>query len=337
MPSLTIPDRNFVIHMRTEGHGYGTIVSMLQDKGTKTSRTTVKKLWRKFQGTGLVTDKKRVREGRFGTQEHKDFIDLCMSNHPDMTAKILSDRIMEQFGIRMSDSRINTVRRDCGWIQKGTRYCQLIRHANKEKRVEWCTRMLQTEEKFDDVVFTDESRIEINFVGRRCYRKMGQPVPRIPKAKHPFSFLVWGGISRRGCTPLVIFNGIMVSDFYQEKILQSAFLPFVQAVYPESHRLFQDNDPKHTSRSTKAFMEEHGVNWWRSPAESPDLNPIENLWSEMKVYCNTKVRPKNKEELRAAIHQFWGTVTPEKCQRYINHLYTVMPVVIENNGEACGF
>ena len=187
-----------------------------------------------------------------------------------------------------------------------------------------------------DVIFTDESRIEQNNVSKRCYRKKGQPVPRHAKPKHPYSFLVWGGISRRGAVSLVIFNGIMDSIFYQEKILEGSFLPFVRAVYPDHHRLMQDNDPKHTSRSTQQYMEEHGINWWRTPPESPDLNPIEWLWNEMKRYVETKVRPRNKEEFEDGIRRFWETVTPEKCNRYIDHIYKVIPIVIEKGGGASG-
>ena len=45
----------------------------------------------------------------------------------------------------------------------------------------------------------------------------------------------------------------------------------------------QDSDPKHTSRLAKEFFATNGVNWWRTPPESPDANPIGNLWHELKV------------------------------------------------------
>ena len=189
---------------------------------------------------------------------------------------------------------------------------------------------------FQNVIFTDESRIELTDVAKRSYRKTGQPVPRRKKAKHPFSFLVWGGISKHGATPLLIFNGIMDSIFYQEYILRQQFLPFANLIYPGCHRLYQYNDPKHTSKSTQKFMEQKGINWWRSPAESPDINPIENVWHEMKVFC-TKQRPKNKADLEGALHAFWATVDVKKCQSYISHIHTVMPVVVQKNGDVSGY
>ena len=57
-------------------------------------------------------------------------------------------------------------------------------------------------------------------------------------------------------------------------ILRATLLPFIQDV---GHRLMQDNDPKHTSVYGREFLEENGVNWWKTPAESPNMNPIENL------------------------------------------------------------
>ena len=68
-----------------------------------------------------------------------------------------------------------------------------------------------------------------------------------------------------------------------ENILREALLPFLQNAYPRGHRLMQDNDPKHTSNRVVQFLNDEGVNWWKTPPESPDLNPIENLWHELRV------------------------------------------------------
>ena len=67
------------------------------------------------------------------------------------------------------------------------------------------------------------------------------------------------------------------------------------------------------------------------------MNPLENLWHELKHFLHTVVKPSNKEELVAGIQCFWDSVTPEKCQRYIGHLKKVLPAVVERVGRASGF
>ena len=69
-------------------------------------------------------------------------------------------------------------------------------------------------------------------------------------------------------------------------ILDCTLLSFLEEVYPDGHKFMQDNDPKHTctSRHTKLFIEEKAINWLKTPAESPDLNPTENLWHELRVH-----------------------------------------------------
>ena len=85
------------------------------------------------------------------------------------------------------------------------------------------------------------------------------------------------------------------------------------------------------------FFAENGIEWWKTPAESPDLNPIENLWHELKEYIRRAVKPRTKAHLIAGIKEFWGTVDTQKCQKYIGHLRKVIPKVIEVQGAASGY
>ena len=99
----------------------------------------------------------------------------------------------------------------------------------------------------------------------------------------------------------------------------------------------QDNDPKHCSRYAQRFFKEVGINWWRTPPESLDLTPIENLWHEIKEYLRREIKPKSKPELVDGISTFWSTVDICKCHKYIGHLKKVIPVVIEKGGDAIGY
>ena len=121
------------------------------------------------------------------------------------------------------------------------------------------------------------------------------------------------------------------------KILEASLLPFINECYPRGHRLQQDNDPKHTSRHVQNFFEQNGIVWWKTPPESPDLNPIENLWGSLKHYLRSTYKPRNLDDLKQGIQQFWMSLTPEVCQRYIGHLHKVIPKVIEEQGNPSGY
>ena len=75
-------------------------------------------------------------------------------------------------------------------------------------------------------------------------------------------------------------------------ILEAGLLPFIAEKFIDGHRLFHDNDLKHVSEYIKKFFKHHNVNWWPTPPESPDLNPIENVWGSLKQYLRTHYKPK---------------------------------------------
>ena len=127
------------------------------------------------------------------------------------------------------------------------------------------------------------------------------------RPKHPIKVHVWAGISLKGPTDIIIFEGIMDSSLFVE-ILRVGLLPFLRDKFPERHRFMQDNDPKHCSNLVKDFLKENDINWWKTVPESPDLNPIENLWHELKEFIRREVKPTTKQQLIDGIKQFWTTV-----------------------------
>ena len=118
----------------------------------------------------------------------------------------------------------------------------------------------------------------------------------------------------KGPTKICIFDGIMDAPLYID-ILRNTLLPFIAQKYPRGHRFMQDNDPKHTSRQATTFFSENGINWWKTAPESPDLNPVENVWHELKEYIRREVKPQSKDELIEGIKAFWKTVDTAKCIR----------------------
>ena len=86
-------------------------------------------------------------------------------------------------------------------------------------------------------------------------------------------------------------------------VLEAGLKPFIEGS-KDPVKFMQDNDPKHTSRRAKAWLEEEEINCWKTPAESPDLNPIENLWHELKELLRREVNPRTKDQLVDGIKVF---------------------------------
>ena len=141
---------------------------------------------------------------------------------------------------------------------------------NKRKWLIWCKEQQRVKEDFKDVIFTDESTIQLEQHSRICFRKKRQPRLLKQRPKHPVKIHVWEGISSRGATNIIMFTGIINAQRLR-RVLEAGLLPFIRERYPDGHRLQQDNDPKHASNYIADFFEQNSVNWWPTPPESPDL------------------------------------------------------------------
>lgn len=265
----------------------------------------------------------------------QQLIETTMRADDETTATQLQVKLAS-VNVYVSLATILRNRRQLGWTYRGSAYCQLIRQQNKVKRLDWARANLHDD--FQNVIWSDETTVQLETHRRHCYRKEGEKPNPKPRAKHPTKVHVWAGISKKGATKVCVFEGIMAAPLYCE-ILQKTLLPFIKEKFhpPSTHRFMQDNDPKHTSRAAQDYYARSGINWWKTPAESPDMNPIENLWHELKEYIRREVKPINKQQLVDGIINFWKTVDEHKCCRYIEHLDKVLPKVIEVHGEPTGY
>ena len=117
------------------------------------------------------------------------------------------------------------------------------------------------------------------------------------KTKTPAQSLCLGSYFKARC--LAHFNvcRVMGKTHYCSEILIETLLPFIRHAFPDDHRFMQENDPKHTSILGRDTITENNINWWKTPPEIPDMNPIENMLHELKVNFRSRVKPRTKDEL----------------------------------------
>ncbi len=101
--------------------------------------------------------------------------------------------------------------------------------------------------------------------------------------------------------------------------LEHFMLPSADKLYRDADFIFQqDLAPAHTAKGTKSWFNDHGVTVLDWPANSPDLNPIENLWGLVKRKMRD-TRPNNADELKATVKETWASIPPQQPQT--DHLH----------------
>lgn len=154
---------------------------------------------------------------------------MWMSSNPEMTAICVKERLEKQCGVQVSKEWVCHIRRRLNWSAKNMKYGQLISHKNVKHRQNWCIEQLICREKFENVIFVDESTVEMCSAGRLFFHQNGSNLDRLPgkapKPKHALKVNVWRGISYRGRTDVCIFTGIMDSEIYISKFLRTTLFP----------------------------------------------------------------------------------------------------------------
>ena len=297
-----------------------------------TSRTVRHRIFAWTKGEGL---KDRRRSGRPSTitKEIADYMNRMLEQDDELTASEMHRLIAKRFSVRIPASTIRRfLRLNLKWVVVRARTGPMISDKNKKKRSEFARKCIADKDTFDDVVWTDESSVQLVRHTRNVRVKVGKERNFKPTPKHAVKVHVWAGISKRGATKICIFDQIMNAEVYVD-ILKDCLVPFLQEKFPDGHRFMQDNDPKHTSRLAKAYIQEQGINWWCTPASSADINPIERVWAELKHYIARRVKPLTKADLVRGILQFWSRrMGSAKCKRYIQHTHKVLPKVVAKNG-----
>ena len=106
----------------------------------------------------------------------------------------------------------------------------------------------------------------------------------------------------------------------------------------------QDNDPKHTAKETKKLLAQQCPKMLDWPSNSPDLNPIENLWQILKTRVEKQVNDMlvkkqavTVEVFRGVIQKEWEEIDRSTYVNLVHSMPTRLNEIIEGNGNKINY
>ena len=123
--------------------------------------------------------------------------------------------------------------------------------------------------------------------------------------------------SKKHKCELFFFDSTVNTDTYCE-MLEKLMIPFIQKNFKCDFLFQQDNARPHVSHNTKSFLKKHNIRTLQWPAQSPDLSPVENIWSILseKVYRNSNVYS-SLQDLKNSIISAWNDTDIRKIKKQL--------------------
>jgi len=191
------------------------------------------------------------------------------------------------------------------------------------------------EKKWEKVIFSDETQLYIGPQGQVwVQRHLGEaynPDYMINQVAHPERVSIWGCFSARGIGDIAIFTENLDSKLLVS-ILQNKLLPSAARIFKnETWYFLQDNAPVHKSSLVSRWLFNHGIQELEHPPYSPDCNPIENLWNNLKRRVEQR-NAKNVEELKVHIKEEWYRTNQDFLQTLSDSMVRRCKEVIKRKG-----
>lgn len=210
----------------------------------------------------------------------------------------------------------------------------LLTQKHMRDRLEWAYLHKDWNDwQWSRVIWTDECSIKCGYNGQIYVTRQAEekylPSCCVPKFRGYSACMIWGCITSHSNGPLLLFDkGSINGDTYRDQVVplihqfkKSISIPI----------LMEDGASIHRARATRALHQELQILQMIWPANSPDLNPIENVWRLLK-YRGGRRFPKTEEEARLYVQEEWDKITVQDFKHYVSSMRERCLAVIQAGG-----
>ena len=285
------------------------------------------------------TPPRRGRPPLVTTRKRRRLVDKLTADA--QTRRLRLDHLAYHAGL---DFHIDTIRRALskeGYKRYVATRKPWLTQEHKARRLQWAQEHVNwTDRQWTAVLWTDEASFRCGYFGQVYVTRTAEEAFHedclVAKFRKYSACMVWGCISPEGLHKLHIFDqGSVNGQRYREEVVpliqQAAIEQQAGSIFQQQTQVMQDNARIHTARATLALFRDTSLVLMEWPANSPDLNPIENIWSLLKHRVGLHF-PTTREAVVTAIQAEWAKLSASDIARCCQSMRQRCQAVIDAQG-----
>jgi len=299
-------------------------------KYMRKSKTFVQKWIQRYKVAKNVDDlPERGSIGKVDKKDEKKIVNLFLRN-PSLTLRQGQAKLKSK-GLDISHETIRTHLRAHNLKFRPTMKKPLLTEKHVTNRLAWAHENIDRD--FDNVIFTDECSIWARCAPTRAWSTSTNRIVH-RTIKHGIKVHLWGCFSKHGFGALYLFtynlNAERMLKIYKKALLPSAKRWFIKK--KDNWILQEDNDPKHRSKLCSEWKAKSGIITMDWPSQSPDANPIENVWAYIKHKLRSK-RTYTSKQLSCEIRRIWRSLPLEYAIKLVESMPRRCQAIIDADGD----
>lgn len=300
-------------------------------------QNTIRSFYKRFKKIGSLPPKEKMIKTSIGKRLGLS-IKGKLSDDPRISVRKLHKWLSDAHGYQGSKSSVHRYLIRNGFKSLIAKKRHMISKANQIKRLDMAKDLISRDPSyFRNIIWSDETLVKSRSDSRQIrYFARDQSDNQISVVNCQvqgggFSLMLWGCFSYHAMGPLVVVDGSLTSSTYID-LLKDCLLPELNScLTPMAFQ--QDRAPAHSAKRTLKFFEDNNITLHPHPPQSPDLNPIENIWAilKQKLYSDFPT-PTSKMVLIEYVFRIWNEIPMETVQKLVDGMHERYRRVIDAKG-----